>query len=579
MNVLEKYLNQLSIYDRNILYKYYNVSDIRALTQKLLQIKKAHFEPGIMIELHGHDSVINAISFSRWGGSLASGSDNGLAILWDINTHTKEREFQNLDSITSINFTPDGLYLVTSSQDNTITIWNLMSGEIVDQIVDIDNFAITSVSISPNSQYLAVATDEIVQLLIMFSSNIAHQMLGHTSLVTSVNFSPDGQYLASASKDKTIRLWSFTGQEIGQIIGHTAGVNKVLFSPNGQYLASASDDKTIRLWNVTGTEIRQFIGHTDTVNDISFSANGLVLASASNDKTVRLWNVETGQQNYKSTFAESVNKVVFSADGFYGQYLAIATNDNILRLLSFNQSQTQPPQTLTPQERARQRLAQIREQQMSRRELHENESEGEEPEPGDCDNPSDFTLSDWTSTNKPNVKLVLVNDRLEPRRTLCFKFQELEQVLKSNTTMAPWLSKKLGHPIEPMGYGGAPPSRNIPYPEMEFKAIPPENYFVANWQLINPNNVYYNLLPIEKIRIGNISGIFGASMLHGQDEYQIYLVVRREHLEKDITDYLEKLLQNRAILQILTGSNLDKIREIYKEHLARDTDYECILKQ
>jgi len=197
----------------------------------------------------------------------------------------------------------------------------------------------------------------------------------------------------------------------------------------------------------------------------------------------------------------------------------------------------------------------------------------EEPKPGDCNNPTDITLNNWTATNQPNIKLVVVNDQLVPKRTLCFKFEELEQILRSNTTMVPWLPKNIAIQIEPMGYGGGPPSKHNPYPEMEFKAVPPENYFVANWQLIQTETVYYYLLPIEKIRIGNIEGIMGVGMIHGQDNYQIYLVVRKDHVEQDTKNYLEKLLLQRPNVILQQETPLEKIKEIYREYLARIVDY------
>jgi len=228
-----------------------------------------------------------------------------------------------------------------------------------------------------------------------------------------------------------------------------------------------------------------------------------------------------------------------------------------------------------PQLTAQQRMEQMRQARArALANIPDDDDEDKEPEAGDCDNPTDISLNNWTATNQPTTKLVVFNDQLFPRRTLCFKFQELAQIIESNTTMVPWLLKNKDRPIDSIGYGGGPPARNVAYPELEFKAIPPENYYIANWQIINPETVYYYLLPIEKIRIGNISGQFGVSMIHGQDEYQIYLVVRKDHVEQDVREYLEKLLVHRTSVILQSDIALNKIKEIYREHLPRDNEYD-----
>jgi len=109
----------------------------------------------------------------------------------------------------SVAFSPGGSLLASVGEDNTVRLWNPITGQPIGQ-----------------------------------------PLTSHTNRVFGVAFSPDGHLLASASSDNTIRLWNpTTGQPIGQpLTGHTDWVRGVAFSPDGHLLASASSDNTIRLW-------------------------------------------------------------------------------------------------------------------------------------------------------------------------------------------------------------------------------------------------------------------------------------------------------------------------------------------
>ena len=111
-------------------------------------------------------------------------------------------------------------------------------------------------------------------------------LLGHKNPVLSVVFSPNGEYLASGSWGKTIGVWS--GERIKNFKGHLSYVFSVAFSPNGEYLASGSD--IIGVWRISSGEcINTLTGHSSLVRSVIFSPNGEYLASGSWDNTIGVW--------------------------------------------------------------------------------------------------------------------------------------------------------------------------------------------------------------------------------------------------------------------------------------------------
>uniref|UniRef100_UPI0039C6CEC9 nSTAND1 domain-containing NTPase n=1 Tax=Anabaena sp. CCY 9402-a TaxID=3103867 RepID=UPI0039C6CEC9 len=144
--------------------------------------------------------------------------------------------------VNSVAYSPDGKHLASASNDNTIKIWDISTGQSL------------------------------------------KTLQGHNSSVNSVAYSPDGKHLASASNDNTIKIWDIsTGQSLKTLQGHNSSVNSVAYSPDGKHLASASNDNTIKIWDIsTGQSLKTLQGHNSSVNSVAYSPDGKHLASASN---------------------------------------------------------------------------------------------------------------------------------------------------------------------------------------------------------------------------------------------------------------------------------------------------------
>ncbi|MCK5547675.1 MAG: hypothetical protein KAI64_01580, partial [Thermoplasmata archaeon] len=134
-------------------------------------------------------------------------------------------------------------------------------GTIYDETVYADYFdyiyGITSLDFSPNGSYLASGSNDHTVILWRVSDYSKYKVLNaHMGRVTDVEFSPNGNYVAASYDDASggsefnVVVWDFaTGAIDTTFTGHNDTVTAVAWSPTGNELVSSSLDGTVKIWD------------------------------------------------------------------------------------------------------------------------------------------------------------------------------------------------------------------------------------------------------------------------------------------------------------------------------------------
>jgi WD40 repeat protein len=234
--------------------------------------------------------------------------------------------------VNSISFSPDGKFLVSSSMDKSVRLWDVETGKELARHEDHAEI-VWRVAYSPDGRHILsgggdtysvkadrfkVGKDHTLRLWASDSLQELRRFEGHTHSTRAVALSIDGKQAISASYDGTMRLWdTATGKEL-RTIRTGAGSAGLALSPDGKTVLTTSSIRPplLRLWDLqTGKELRSFKGHTRLGWPVAFAPDGKRVLSGAMDGTARLWDVQTGKQLRVLRHPTGVTGVAFYPDG------------------------------------------------------------------------------------------------------------------------------------------------------------------------------------------------------------------------------------------------------------------------
>ncbi|MFM9264232.1 AAA-like domain-containing protein [Tychonema sp. BBK16] len=194
-------------------------------------------------------------------------------------------------------FSPDSQMLAISTDDRTIKIWHRNGS--LKTVLTGDIAQIIKVNFSADSQKLVSISNDRTARTWQVDGKLIQSLPGDSDQVTKVeshkvitkSFSLDGIMLAVVGAGKNVTIWGKDGK-LMSVFKHPSQVTNISFSPDRKMLVSASADKMVRLWKVDGILLKTLKGHKSAVWSASFSPDGKTIASASDDGMVILWNLD-----------------------------------------------------------------------------------------------------------------------------------------------------------------------------------------------------------------------------------------------------------------------------------------------
>jgi len=246
---------------------------------KLYDIKSTN--PNALLTFEGHTGNVTGVAFHCEGKWMVTSSEDGTVKIWDTRTGTIQRSYSHGSPVNDVVIHPNQGEIISCDRAGSVRIWDLAENNCSHEMIPQEDVSVSSVTVASDGSLLCAANNEgnvIVWHLIQSYDRTqllpVTQFSAHQNHITRILLSPDVKKLATCSADHTAKIWEVVNIEPrldeeakpfpleATLTAHQRWVWDCAFSADSAYLVTACSDHYARLWEVSGQQIiRQYNGH------------------------------------------------------------------------------------------------------------------------------------------------------------------------------------------------------------------------------------------------------------------------------------------------------------------------------
>lgn len=245
---------------------------------------------------------------------------------WKINqliiTKDLRTEHSASDLINDFALVDNNRYVITCSNDRSIKITNMHSGDLKLPMNLAHESPILKIKLLNNGLQASACKDGIIKVFEITLGQLKYTLRGHKDWVWGLD-EIAGEALVSVSNDYTMRFWQVRDQLCYKtVISPQNKAIRCLKVQSETRLAFASHK--IWIYNTLRDDIeKHFVGHVNFVRCLAYDKKRNYIVSGGEDETIRFWNYDS-QDNFKTI---TVNSAIQCLDLWEGEYV-VCGNSN-----------------------------------------------------------------------------------------------------------------------------------------------------------------------------------------------------------------------------------------------------------
>jgi eukaryotic-like serine/threonine-protein kinase len=276
----------------------------------------------------GYNVQVTCLCFSpKTGQFLATGSDDGIARIWDVLSGEERAQFVAAPyGLHAIAFSPDGQVIATGLPSGMVRRWDLRRNTELRQLKAWGD--IGALAFSPDGRQLVAGSGSHEVFLWDIESGVRFLFLRHSGPVCGIAYSPDGRFIATASEDRTVKLRST--RSISRACVHledsVGNVSAFEFCPGSPKVAVLASDGQVRLWDQGNRDWSPAVD-SEPAFEMALSSDGHRLATVRDgDRAVKMWESVSDSWHYVRTLPGRAGRAppIFSPDS---RCLAVGLSD------------------------------------------------------------------------------------------------------------------------------------------------------------------------------------------------------------------------------------------------------------
>ncbi|HEY5944456.1 MAG TPA: protein kinase [Kofleriaceae bacterium] len=297
-------------------------------------------------DLRGHIGAINDAVFSADGKLLATAGVDASVRIWDVATKVSHVVVCHGKPVVSVRFSPSGAKLLSASADTSACVFthndNSPNPWTIERQIRGHTAALNSAEWSADGRFIVTASDDETARVWseVRGKPVYRGALHHDpgTVVQRALITSDGSIITVGS-DLAVRIWELpstvpedgaTPQPIKparKLVGHSGRIIAAALSADERYLATGGFDGLAKIWDLQSRQEVATFEPGEIVTSVAFVPGTTRLVTGSRDGTARIWNTKVAERSLDLGF--SIHAIAVGPDGAVAAGLA----DSLVRIV------------------------------------------------------------------------------------------------------------------------------------------------------------------------------------------------------------------------------------------------------